>query len=111
MAPRTDNRLLDSPMRPVVCRACGARVAARKSSWEQTSVQWDSEALSACAERRLLPSGSRSGVGGPGSSGSGISGPDPGGPGFRGCRALAATIREAAAAGEIPVREELPADG
>lgn len=40
-------------MQQVVCRVCSARVLVRKSSWEQTSVQWDSAALQRCARRRL----------------------------------------------------------
>ena len=52
MTIRTDNRLLDSPLVPVSCRHCGAAVLARKSSWHQTSVQWDGEAMATCLERR-----------------------------------------------------------
>lgn len=48
---RADNRLEDMPMIPVVCRSCGARVLARKSSWNQTSVQWNADATARCAER------------------------------------------------------------
>ncbi|MGV0046506.1 ferredoxin [Mycobacterium colombiense] len=39
------------PMIPVLCRSCGAGVLARKSSWNQTSVQWNSDATARCAER------------------------------------------------------------
>ena len=39
-------------MAPVACRNCGARVLVRKSSWNQTSVQWNAEASASCAERR-----------------------------------------------------------
>jgi hypothetical protein len=49
---RDDNRLDDMPMEPVACRNCGARVLARKSSWNQTSVQWNADATARCAERR-----------------------------------------------------------
>lgn len=49
---REDNRLDEMPMAPVTCRNCGARVLARKSSWNQTSVQWDAGALARCIERR-----------------------------------------------------------
>lgn len=49
---REDNRLDEMPMVPVMCRECGARVLARKSSWNQTSVQWDAGALARCFERR-----------------------------------------------------------
>jgi hypothetical protein len=52
MVVRPDNRLAESPMVPVACRRCGARVLARKSSWNQTSVQWDAEASARCLERR-----------------------------------------------------------
>lgn len=48
---RQDNRLDEMPMVPVACRTCGARVLARKSSWNQTSVQWNAEATARCAER------------------------------------------------------------
>ncbi|OBK33059.1 ferredoxin [Mycobacterium sp. 1245111.1] len=41
------------PMAPVTCRNCGARVLVRKSSWNQTSVQWNADASSRCAERSL----------------------------------------------------------
>lgn len=36
----------------VGCRRCGAEVLARKSSWQQTSVQWDSAASDRCPQRR-----------------------------------------------------------
>jgi hypothetical protein len=49
---RTDERLLESPPVPVSCKDCGAKVLARKSSWQQTSVQWDTEATARCLERR-----------------------------------------------------------
>lgn len=48
---RTDNRLADVPMVPVDCRRCGAGVRVRKSSWNQTSVQWTGPALDRCEER------------------------------------------------------------
>jgi hypothetical protein len=51
MTVRADNRLDEMPMVPVVCRNCGARVLARKSSWNQTSVQWNGEATARCVER------------------------------------------------------------
>ncbi|OBK19324.1 ferredoxin [Mycobacterium asiaticum] len=49
---RADNRLDDMPMAPVACRTCGAAVLARKSSWNQTSVQWNAEASALCTERQ-----------------------------------------------------------
>jgi hypothetical protein len=51
VAVRADNRLDDAPMVPVVCQRCGAGVDVRKSSWNQTSVQWTGAALSRCEER------------------------------------------------------------
>ncbi|EHI11607.1 hypothetical protein [Mycolicibacterium thermoresistibile] len=51
MTARPDNRLLDAPMRPVTCGTCGARVLARKSSWEQTSVQWNAAAREMCLDQ------------------------------------------------------------
>jgi hypothetical protein len=48
---RVDNRLDETPMRPVVCDNCGARVLARKSTWNQTSVQWNADASARCTER------------------------------------------------------------
>ncbi|WP_254399709.1 ferredoxin [Streptomyces sp. AC602_WCS936] len=77
---RVDNRLVDSaPMRPLACERCAAEVLVRKSSWQQTSVQWNARATAACAERE--------GAGGA----------------FEGCRSLSDTIREAALRGTIEV--------
>jgi hypothetical protein len=50
-AVRTDNRLDEMPMMPVACRSCGARVLVRKSTWNQTSVQWNADATDQCIER------------------------------------------------------------
>jgi hypothetical protein len=36
----------------VTCSRCGACVLARKSSWNQTTVQWNAEASVRCLERR-----------------------------------------------------------
>ena len=52
MAVRPDNRLADIPMVRVECRRCGAQVLARKSSRNQTSVQWNADASACCLERR-----------------------------------------------------------
>ena len=49
---RTDDRLVDSPPVPVCCTHCSAKVLVRKSSWQQTSIQWDTEAMARCLERR-----------------------------------------------------------
>ncbi|WP_406135023.1 ferredoxin [Streptomyces sp. NBC_01089] len=61
---RQDNRLLDAPMRPVVCERCAATVLVRKGSWHQTSIQWDGAAMDACEERRstVTVDGERSGT-------------------------------------------------
>jgi hypothetical protein len=72
-------------MRPVECGQCGARVLARKASWEQTSVQWDTAAMAACLERRATA-------------------PGPGG--FPGCTALRGSITRAALDGTLPVLAE-----
>jgi hypothetical protein len=47
-----DDRLDEVPMVPVMCRDCGAGVLVRKSSWNQTSVQWNADATARCTERR-----------------------------------------------------------
>lgn len=63
MAVRPDNRLDDAPMAPVTCARCGSGVEVRKSSWNQTSVQWTRAALDRCEERctaaQLADSGAR----------------------------------------------------
>ncbi|MDA4110729.1 ferredoxin [Mycolicibacterium holsaticum] len=52
MAVRTDNRLQDSPLVPVSCRRCAAEVLVRKSSWQQTSIQWNAHAIARCPQRQ-----------------------------------------------------------
>ncbi|MFF3670776.1 ferredoxin [Microtetraspora malaysiensis] len=84
MTVRQDNRLLDAPMVPVGCRQCGARVQVRKSSWQQTSIQWDTEAMDTCLERRAGPDGGR----------------------FTACEALRETIARAALNGHVPVPDD-----
>lgn len=75
---RVDNRLTDgAPMRPLACDRCAAQVLVRKSSWQQTSVQWNGRAVALCAER------------------------EGGGAAFEGCGSLRDTIREAALRGTI----------
>lgn len=91
MTVRPDNRLADGPMTPVVCTACGARVEARKSSWEQTSVQWHLEAAEHCLERRAATPG-------PGANGAT----------FPGCQSLRQSIREAAVRGDLSVQDGDP---
>jgi hypothetical protein len=90
MTPRGDNRLADLPMVPVDCGRCGAKVLVRKSTWDQTSVQWTTEAAAQCLERRgaevLASHGSRSL--------------------FLACSALRMSISDAVLRGELPVVDE-----
>jgi len=83
---RTDNRLVDMPMAPITCRECGARVLARKSSWNQTSVQWDERAAARCIERQEADS---------------LAGHNRGP--FLACAALRDSIQAAVATGELAV--------
>jgi hypothetical protein len=87
MAVRQDNRLDDAPMVPVTCARCGAGVEVRKSSWNQTSVQWTGPALSRCEERcsaaQLAANGGR-----------GL---------FLACSALNGSIVDAVKSGMVPV--------
>jgi hypothetical protein len=90
MAVRPDNRLADSPMVPVGCRRCGACVSARKSSRNQTSVQWTAEAQASCLERRdaqHLAAHAERGL-------------------FLGCSALTDSIVDAVRSGDLPVVDE-----
>jgi hypothetical protein len=91
MAVRPDVRLENGPMTPVACTTCGAAVEARKSSWDQTSIQWSSEALAACLEHRATGAG-----------------PGPNGATFPGCHALRDCIRRAAVSGTLPVQDDDP---
>jgi len=90
MTVRTDNRYADSPMVPVACRRCGAGVVARKSSWNQTSVQWDAEASARCLERRDAEKVAAYG-------GRGL---------FLACSALSDSIIDAVRHGDLPVVDE-----
>jgi hypothetical protein len=90
MAVRTDNRYADSPMVPVICRRCGAGVLARKSTWNQTSVQWDAEASARCLERRDAENLAAH-------SGRGL---------FLACSALSDSIVDAVCQGDLPVVDE-----
>jgi hypothetical protein len=83
---RPDVRLEHGPMVPVSCTTCGVRVDARKSSWDQTTIQWHAEDLARCVERRATSPG-------PGANGAV----------FTGCSALRDTLREAAVRGDLPV--------
>lgn len=95
MLMRPDNRLNDAPMTPVTCGSCGARVLARKSSWEQTSVQWNGAAADLCKERQTVGAN-------PSVDGAGLR------PGmFLVCTKLRTSIEAAAGAGSLPVLDEL----
>ena len=91
MSVRPDNRLADVPMTPLACHTCAARVEVRKSSWDQTSIQWRGDAAGACVERRASAPGS---------------GPNAGA--FPGCSALRDTVRKAAVRGELRIVDEDP---
>jgi hypothetical protein len=90
MAVRPDNRLADTPMAPVVCGRCGGCVMARKSSWNQTSVQWNAEASARCLERREAENLSAH-------SARGL---------FLACSAMSDSIVDAVRHGELPVVDE-----
>jgi hypothetical protein len=89
-AVREDNRLDEMPMAPVACQTCGAGVLVRKSSWNQTTVQWNADATARCAERaearKLAAHGSR-GV-------------------FVVCSALSASILQAVRSGDLAIVDE-----
>jgi len=85
-AARADERLVETPMQPLTCRDCAARLLVRKSSVHQTSVQWNAEALAACRELGTSPMP---------------------GPSLAGCSRLHDTIRGAVVTGDLPVVEPL----
>lgn len=90
MTLRPDNRLADVPMTPILCRRCASRVLVRKSSWAQTSVQWDVDASKGCAERRQANQFTSRGRLEP----------------FLACAALSDTIADAARLGELTVVDD-----
>jgi len=77
-------------MVPLNCGRCGAQVLARKSSWNQTSVQWTAAASAKCLQRR---DPDNSGA----YSGRGV---------FLGCSALTGSIIGAVGDGDLPVVDE-----
>ncbi|MBX8689462.1 ferredoxin [Mycolicibacterium porcinum] len=89
MTVRLDPRLDELPMTPVSCRSCGAVVMARKSSWQQTSVQWNAAATALCRQR-----GDAEALAG--HSGRGL---------FLGCSAMRDSVVTAAMAGVLPVAD------
>jgi len=88
---RTDNRLEEMPMARVACHNCGAEVLARKSSWNQTSVQWSAEATARCAERAEAEK-----ISAPGSRGV-----------FLVCSALSESILDAVRHGDLSIVDEI----
>lgn len=94
---RPDVRLDDEPLRPVTCGRCAAVVGARKSSWDQTSLQWDATARATCAERveHDLARGDRPLT-------------TAGREAFAGCEAIRAAVRAAAVRGDLPVHDTDP---
>ncbi|MDN5892810.1 MAG: hypothetical protein L0H93_02190 [Nocardioides sp.] len=91
MSVRPDNRLDDGPMHQVTCAACSALVQVRKSSFEQTSIQWSDDALDTCVERRAASPR-----------------PGPNGETFSGCQSLRESIRGAVEHGDLPVQDDTP---
>lgn len=77
-------------MKPVACRSCGAQVLARKSSRNQTSVQWNADATARCAERAEAQQ-----ISVPGSRGI-----------FLACSALSEPILDAMRRGELSIVDE-----
>ena len=87
MTLRADNRLAEVPMTPVRCRRCAADVWVRKSSWAQTSVQWNAAATAQCTQRI---DAQRHAIHG----GCGL---------FLACSALDESIADAVRGGQVPV--------
>ena len=85
-----DDRLADLPMTSVECQRCHATVQVRKSSRQQTSVQWDEAAARTCPERRSFLSAG------------GIREAD-----FFTCAGLRESIAQAALSGTIPLGEDM----
>ena len=89
MTLNADNRLADAPMTAIRCRRCTAQFLARKSSRNQTSVQWNADGMAGCVERgdaeRLAPQGG------------GL---------FLACSALAESITDAVRNGELPIVDD-----
>jgi hypothetical protein len=90
---RPDNRLADLPMTPLECQRCHATVQVRKSSWQQTSVQWDEAGARTCLERRSSLSGGN------------IRDAD-----FFTCAGLRESIAQAALSGQIPMVGDMAGD-
>ncbi len=76
----------------VACRTCGAQVLARKSSWNQTSVQWNADAATRCPERAEARKMS--------DHGRGV---------FLACAALSESILDAVRHGDLAIVDEIAA--
>ncbi|MBU3067297.1 hypothetical protein KO481_37975 [Nocardia sp. NEAU-G5] len=74
-------------MNPIRCRACDAVVHVRKSSWQQTSIQWSEASRIACLARESTTPDSAT------------------------CTRLKACIDAAALSGTLPVLDTESADG
>ncbi|RAX45955.1 ferredoxin [Arthrobacter sp. AQ5-05] len=59
MDQQSDARLLEIPLQSLDCTECVARVLVRKSTWQQTSIQWTEEALESCRELPATRCGER----------------------------------------------------
>ena len=77
-------------MAPVTCGNCAARVLVRKSSWDQTSVQWNADAIARCVERHAAQQV-----------------PQQGRNVFLACSALGSSIVDAVRHGELSVVDEI----
>jgi hypothetical protein len=88
-----DERLADLPMTPVECRRCHAVVRVRKSSREQTSIQWDTDGVRACRERSVPGRG-------------GLREAD-----FVTCAGLRESIAQAVRSGQVPLADGSGPDG
>ncbi|MFE3226075.1 hypothetical protein [Nocardia sp. NPDC059228] len=86
MTIRADNRLATTPMNPIRCQACDAVVHVRKSSWQQTSIQWSEASRLACLTRESTTPDSAT------------------------CTPLKASIDAAALSGTLPVLDPESAD-
>jgi hypothetical protein len=92
MTLQADNRLAEAPMTMVRCKRCAAGVLVRKSSWNQTSLQWDAAASAGCIERTNAQR--VNGYGGRAL--------------FLACSALADSITDAVRRGQLPIVDENP---
>lgn len=87
MPVRPDIRLEDGPLTQVRCDTCDTPVLVRKSSWEQTSIQWDQDAVQRCLERPAASVRATHEAR------------------FLGCEALRRSIADAAVRGDLPVMD------